>query len=196
MRSACGFQWLLIVALAGAPLARSASGEETAPAPIDRNGVLILIRSTLLALDQANKTGNYTVMRDLGSPAFQSNSAARLAEIFAKLRNDNLDLSGVAALDPQLSLLPQVDANGMMRMAGFFPSAPSQINFELVYAPVNHQWRLQTISVGLGQSAPVAPTAPPAAAPPKSKAPHAQAIPKVPKAIEAPEPSPTITPTH
>ena len=33
------------------------------PAQIDRNGVLILIRSALLALDQANKTGNYTVAR-------------------------------------------------------------------------------------------------------------------------------------
>jgi len=53
------------------------------PAPIDRNGVLILIRSALIALDQANKTGNYTVMRDLGAPGFQVNSAARLAEIFA-----------------------------------------------------------------------------------------------------------------
>src|SRR5262249_60347137 len=41
------------------------------PAPIDRNGVLILIRETLLALDQANKTGNYTVLRDLGSPRLE-----------------------------------------------------------------------------------------------------------------------------
>src|SRR4051794_25886770 len=32
------------------------------PANIDRNGVLMLIRSTLLALDHANKTGNYTVL--------------------------------------------------------------------------------------------------------------------------------------
>ncbi|MFZ2159602.1 MAG: hypothetical protein WAV72_26250, partial [Bradyrhizobium sp.] len=61
------------------------------PAQIDRNGVLVLVRSALLALDQANKTGNYTVLRDLGAPAFQVNTAARLAEIFAKQRNDNLD---------------------------------------------------------------------------------------------------------
>src|SRR5262245_31888431 len=61
---------------------------EPTPAPIDRNGVLILIRSTLLALDQANKTGNYTVLRDLGSPAFQVNTAARLAEIFVPQRKD------------------------------------------------------------------------------------------------------------
>src|SRR5262245_26200342 len=65
------------------------------PAQIDRNGVLILIRETLLALDQANKTGNYTVLRDLGSPDFQANSAAQLAEIFAQQRRDNIDLSGV-----------------------------------------------------------------------------------------------------
>jgi hypothetical protein len=134
------------------------------PAQIDRNGVLILIRSSLLALDQANKTGNYTVLRDLGAPGFQVNTAARLAEIFAKQRNDNLDLSGVAVIDPQLNLLPQIEPNGMMRMAGFFPSVPNQVNFELVFAPVNGQWRLFGISVTIGQSAPVAPEpqAPPA----------------------------------
>lgn len=128
------------------------------PAQIDRNGVLILIRSSLLALDQANKTGNYTVLRDLGAPGFQSNTAARLAEIFVKQRNDNLDLSGVAAIDPQLTLLPQIEPNGLMRMAGLFPSVPSQVNFELVFAPVNGQWRLFGISVSIGQAAPAAPT--------------------------------------
>jgi len=129
------------------------------PAQIDRNGVLILVRSALLALDQANKTGNYTVLRDLGSPGFQVNTAARLSEIFAKQRNDNIDLSGVAVIDPQLSLLPQIEANGMMRMAGFFPSVPSQVNFELVYAPVNGQWRLFGIGVTIGQMAPTPPEA-------------------------------------
>jgi hypothetical protein len=138
------------------------AAQEAAPKPaqIDRNGVLILIRSSLLALDQANKTGNYTVLRDLGAPGFQTNTAARLAEIFAKQRNDNLDLSGVAAIDPQLSLLPQIEANGLMRMAGFFPSIPTQVNFELAFAPVNGQWRLFGISVSLGQAAPAAPDAP------------------------------------
>ena len=130
------------------------------PAQIDRNGVLILIRSSLLALDQANKTGNYTVLRDIGAPGFQSNTAARLGEIFAKLRNDNLDLSGVAVIDPQLNLLPQIEANGLMHMAGFFPSVPTQVNFDLAFAPVNGQWRLFGISVSIGPSAPAAPTPP------------------------------------
>ena len=123
------------------------------PAPIDRNGVLILIRSALLALDQANKTGNYTVLRDLGAPGFQVNTAARLAEIFARQRERNLDLSGVAVIDPQLSLLPQIEPNGMMHMAGSFPSIPSPVDFELVLASVNGQWRLFGISVSIGHTA-------------------------------------------
>jgi hypothetical protein len=132
------------------------------PADIDKNGVLILVRSTLLALDQANKTGNYTVLRDLGAPGFQTNTAARLAEIFAYQRNQNLDLSGVAVLEPQLSMLPQIEATGMMHMAGFFPSVPTQIRFELLYAPVQGQWKLFGLSVSLGSSAPVAPSDAPA----------------------------------
>jgi hypothetical protein len=158
--------WRVLAAAAGL-LAMASAGHaqkpEQAPKPaqIDRNGVLILVRSSLLALDQANKTGNYTVLRDIGAPGFQSHSAARLGEIFAKLRGDNLDLSGVAVIDPQLNLLPQIEANGLMRMAGFFPSVPSQVNFDLSFAPVNGQWRLFGISVSIGQSGPTAPEPPP-----------------------------------
>jgi len=159
---------MFAVAMAAMTSSSHAQTPAQAPAPkpaqIDRNGVLMLVRSTLLALDHANKTGNYTVLRDIGAPGFQSNSAARLGEIFAKLRNDNLDLSGVAVLDPQLSLLPQIEANGLMHMTGFFPSVPSQVNFDLAFAPVNGQWRLFGISVSIGQSGPAAPEPPPAAA--------------------------------
>src|SRR3954470_10875890 len=167
------------------------SAQTPKPAQIDRNGVLILIRSTLLALDHANKTGNYTVLRDIGAPGFQSNTAAKLGDIFAKLRNDNLDLSGTAVIDPQLSLLPQIEANGLMHMAGFFPSVPAQVNFELMFAPVDGQWRLFGISVAIGQSAPVAPEAPAAAAkqPPAESNGQKQPPPKHPAA--APKAAPT-----
>ena len=149
------------------------------PAQIDRNGVIILIREALLALDQANKTGNYSVLRDLGSPSFQNNNPARLAEIFAKQRNENVDLSGVAVIDPQLTLLPQIEASGLLHMTGFFPSVPTQVNFDLAYAAVNGQWRLFGISVALGRTEPVAPAPPPqAAAPPAKPAPAAKPVPK------------------
>jgi hypothetical protein len=172
VRKKAGPRAFALAALLAAGLVPALAETPAKPAQIDRNGVLILVRSTLIALDQANKTGNYTVLRDLGAPGFQTNTAARLGEIFAGLRRDNLDLSGVGAIDPQLTLLPEIGADGMMRMTGFFPSAPAQINFDLLYAPVNGQWRLYGVSVALGQTAPAAPppapVAPaPAAAPPK-----------------------------
>jgi hypothetical protein len=158
------FVFVLGVALAGsgdvvAQTKKSANAPSAPrPANIDRNGVLILIRSSLLALDQANKTGNYTVLRDLGAPQFQVNTAAKLAEVFVKERQQSLDLSGVAVLDPQLTLLPQIESNGMMRIGGFFPSVPNQLNFELMYAPVNREWKLFGISISVSQSSPVAPS--------------------------------------
>ena len=157
---------------------------EPKPAQIDRNGVLILVRSSLLAVDQANKTGNYTVLRDLGAPGFQaSNTAAKLGDIFASLRRDKLDLSGVAVLDPQLTLLPQIEASGMMHMAGFFPSVPAEVKFELLYAPVEGQWKLYGISVGLAQSGPAAPQPPlpPQAAAPNPRRPRLRLPPRSPQ---------------
>jgi hypothetical protein len=77
-----------------------------------------------------------------------------------------------------LTVLPQIEANRMMRMAGFFPSVPQQVNFEMLFAPVNGQWRLFGLSVNVGQSGPVAPQPPSAAAP--APAPAAAAAPAPP----------------
>ena len=60
-------------------------------------------------------------------------------------------------IDPQLSLLPQIEGNGLLRMAGFFPSVPTQVNFELAFAPVDGRWRLFALSVSFGQASPAAP---------------------------------------
>jgi len=169
---------LLLAALVAAslPLGARAQSAFQPPAPkaaqIDRNGLIILLKSTLIALDQANKTGNYTVLRDLAAPAFAAaNNPARLAEIFANLRRDKVDLSGVLVLEPQLTAMPELMQNGMLHFAGFFPSAPAQINFELIFAPVDGQWRLFGLGANIGSSAPVAPPAPaPAPAPAKPAA--------------------------
>jgi hypothetical protein len=60
----------------------------------DQYKLNLLIRTTIIAINQANKTGNYTVLRDLAAPDFQNvNSAEKLAEIFTGLRNSKFDLS-------------------------------------------------------------------------------------------------------
>ena len=156
-------------ARAETPVKRAPATETPAsptPAQIDRNGLLILLRNSLSALDQANKTGNYTVLRDLAAPGFAAaNNAARLGEIFANLRNGKVDLSGVLVMEPQLTVMPEITPNGLLHFAGFFPSASSRLNFEILFAPVDGQWRLFGLGAGMGSAAPVAPAPPPAPAP-------------------------------
>ena len=134
------------------------------PLPFDKNSALILIRTTLIAVQQANQTGNYSVLYALSAPGFQAvNSPERLAQNFSKLRAKNFDLSGVAVLEPQLTVLPEIYANGTMRMAGFFPSVPMQVYFELQFTSVEEQWRLVAISVDVrGATAPAPATPNPA----------------------------------
>lgn len=139
------------------------------PADIDSNGVLILTRNTIMALDHANRTGNYTVLRDLGAPGFQSaNSAARLAEIFANLRAEQIDLGGVAILEPKLTLIPQIETNGMMHFAGVFPSVPMQVSFELLFAPVQGEWKIFAMMVNVGRGGPTAPAGSPSTTQPET----------------------------
>jgi hypothetical protein len=131
---------------------------------------LYLIRSTLLTLNDANRTGNYTVLRDLAAPDFQTrNTAADLAQIFSDLRRRGFDLFSVAVAAPQLMAPPHIENNGMLRLTGFFPTSPLQINFDLLFQNVDRQWRLFGISVATPQAQQQARPEPPQVSPSKKK---------------------------
>ena len=52
-----------------------------------------MIWSTIAAVDHANRSGNYSVLRDISAQGFQiNNNAAQLAQVFAGIRNLQLDL--------------------------------------------------------------------------------------------------------
>ncbi len=120
------------------------------PAPIGRPAALFLIRSVLLALHQANQTGNYTVLRDISAPDFASaNTAARLADIFAPHRDKGIDLSEVAVLEPDLEPSPEITSQGHLHLAGRVRSFGHQIEFELVFSPVDGRWRLAGIATNV-----------------------------------------------
>src|SRR5262245_40423328 len=141
--------------------------------PVSVEQALYLIRSTLLSLNDANRTGNYTVLRDLAAPDFQArNTAADLAQIFSDLRRRSFDLFSVALAAPRLSAPPALDGNGMLRLTGAFPTRPLQINFDLLFQNVGGEWRLFGISVATPQMPTQSPpTAPAPAAPPKNTLP-------------------------
>ncbi len=111
----------------------------------------IMIKTSLIAYNHANQTGNYSVLRDLGSPSFQkANTPARLAEIFQAERHRNIDLSPVVILAPKLVRPAAIDAQGRLVLVGIFDSKPEQVSFTLGYEVVDGLWKLYAIGVKTG----------------------------------------------
>lgn len=143
-----------------ASIAFSANAQSAQPEP---NGVqlLMMIKTTLIAYNQANMTGNYSVLRDLAAPSFQQvNSVARLSEIFREERSKNLDLSPVVLLRPELLRPVVVDERGLLNVEGIVPSKPQMVHFKLVFQSVAQRWRLVALGVTTVSAAPVAATDP------------------------------------
>lgn len=183
---ALGLATLLAAALAlpvaGQDKPKQPAAQATAPAQQQlavpqAEKLILLIRLSLLTLNDALQTGNYTVLRDRGGPSFrQANSASGLARVFANLEAQRIDLAPVAVMTPQLSDAQIVGPEQRLLVKGFFPGQPTQINFELIYEPAAGQWQLFGVSVGVvpaqTQAAPGAAASPPPAAkatPPPAK---------------------------
>jgi hypothetical protein len=133
------------------------SSAEQKPSMVSVEQGLYLIRSTLLTLNDANRSGNYSVLRDLAAPGFQAkNSSADLAEYFSDLRRRHFDLFSVAIAAPQLTSVPTIDGNKMLRLTGYFPTIPLQIHFDLLFQNAGDEWRVFAISV----ATPKAPSSP------------------------------------
>lgn len=108
----------------------------------------LLIRTTIIALNQANATGNYSVLRDLAASGFQeANNPARLAEIFAQVRGRNLDLSPILFFEPKLVRPPAIQANGHLRLSGYFETLPERVSFDLAFERSEKDWKLFGIAI-------------------------------------------------
>jgi len=147
-----------VVVLGAACGGREAAGQ--APGRDPRVNVnVMLVKNALAAVNHANLTGNYTVLRDLGSPSFRErNPASKLAEVFGRLREQRTDLSPILVMDPQFTEPPTINDAGHLQMAGYFPSQPLQVHFRLVFQMVAGGWAIETLAVGT-------PTARPAGGP-------------------------------
>lgn len=136
--------------IAGAPAVAQTQVRPPAPLTVaapDIQTVDKLVWSTVAAIDHGNVTGNYSVLRDLGAPAFQANNnAATLAGVFAQVRNERIDLSNTLLLAPSYEFPPGI-VNGMLRARGAFGLRPTAIRFDLLYANVAGRWQLFGVAV-------------------------------------------------
>ena len=141
--------FLAAVALfAGASLAQSEG--LTLPDDFKLN---MMIKSTVIAVNQANKTDNYTVLRDLGSPRFkEANSAKKLGEVFKALRTSKFDLSPVLFFTPKMLEPPGLTNAGLLRLTGYFDTMPQRVSFDMLFEPVKGEWLLYGINIATERS--------------------------------------------
>ena len=138
---------VLAVLAWGAAPALAQEQQKEKPAEVNPIVVEALVKYTIIAVDQANLTGNYAVLRALGTPQFQNNtSAAMLAKSFARMRQMKLEMSTVLLVKPRFTK-PPVLSDGVLKVAGFFPTAPTRIAFEATYASVNGRMRLAGLKI-------------------------------------------------
>lgn len=127
-------------------LGTAAHGQQ--PPKPDRPETARLVWSTLIAVDHANRTGNYSVLRDLGAPGFQqTNDAARLAQIFARVREADLGIGRAVLYAPEYTEPPRILDNGLYRIRGVIPMRPEGLLFDMLFQYVRGEWRLMGVSV-------------------------------------------------
>jgi hypothetical protein len=134
------------------PQAQPSLPPGVAPAAIrpvpDQLQLAKLVWSIMAAVDQANKSGNYTVLRDISSTGFQiNNDPSKLAQIFANIRNARIDLSNALLVPPTYTVAPQQMQADVFRVQGVFNLRPIAIAFDMYFQWERGEWRLYGIDI-------------------------------------------------
>jgi hypothetical protein len=142
-----------LAALPGAALAqglpnRPAVSSQPVPSELE---LAKLVWSTMAMVDHANRSGNYSVLRDTSASGFQiQNDPSRLAEIFAPIRSLRVDLSNALIVAPVYTGGPALLQADVFRVQGYFPLRPTPIFFDFYFQWEQGRWKLFGISVQPG----------------------------------------------
>lgn len=181
MRMVGGLCWFVVlgvampIAVPGQSAAETAEVSDKYPA-IDPALAVVLVRKFLAAVDNANDTGNYSVLHGLGADAFRASITVEdLALRNAALRQANIHLGSALLLQPEftkpLVLLP----GNVMTLEGFVPTTPMQTRFAFRLLWEGGMWKITDLGVAAQPapqlSAPQLSVSEPAAKPKKPTSP-------------------------
>jgi len=107
-----------------------------------------LVKSSLLTFNDANVTGNYTVLHaKLSKPFRDQFPPAKLKETFKSFAEKGGDIDIIAAIKPTYDPAPKIDGDGKLIVSGFFPTEPVRVLFDLEFIPSDGEWKLVRIHV-------------------------------------------------
>jgi hypothetical protein len=108
----------------------------------------ILVKATLMTFNDANLTGNYSVLFDKSSGPFRRQiTAAKLSEAFKVFRDKKINLESIVASEIDSSKTPSIDGDGVLELKGRFKDDDKKIRFDLKFVKEDDVWRLLGINV-------------------------------------------------
>lgn len=112
----------------------------------------VMVKTSLLTLNDANLTGNYDVMHAKMAKAFRDRFGAdTLKRAFKDFVGKHIDT--IAARPIVAISEARINVDGALMLRGYFDTAPSRLNYELDYAISEGEWKLINIDVKVkGQS--------------------------------------------
>lgn len=126
------------LALAGTLFAAPAMAQKM-PGPVAMEA---LIKATMLTLNDANVTGNYTVLHaKLSKPFRDQFGPDKLKEIFKTFVDQQIDYDIIAAHKPVASQEPKIDDRGALVLRGYFDTRPTRVTYELDFIPSDGEWK-------------------------------------------------------
>ena len=138
----------LLAAFVGAFLcAVPASAENTVPNDLLQEK---LIKTYLLTFNDANLTGNYTVLHaKLAKPFRDQFNPDKLQQAFKSFADQKVDLGIIAAKQPIASTPSKIDSRGALVVRGYFDTTPSRVIYELDFVPSEEEWKPISIHVNV-----------------------------------------------
>jgi len=102
----------------------------------------ILIKTSLLTLNDANITGNYAVLHaKLAKPFRDQFTPEKLKQAFRSLADQKLDYGLIAAKAPVASSAATIDSRGVLLLRGYFDTHPSRLIYDLDFVPSEGEWK-------------------------------------------------------
>ena len=132
-------------AVAGALLAPPAAADDKLPSPLIQE---VLIKASLLTLNDANVTGNYAVLHaKLAKPFREQFGPDKLKQAFKEFADKKIDFDVVAAKSPIVVKDAQIDERGALQLRGYFDVSPNRVRYELDFIPSEGEWKPIALNV-------------------------------------------------
>lgn len=108
----------------------------------------VLVRTTLMTFNDANMTGNYSVLLAKASKQFREQmTVEKLTAAFESFRSKKLFFEGIVTDDYESQQKAKLDSEGALVLAGEFKNDDVQVKYKLRFAQDSDAWKVIGIDV-------------------------------------------------